>query len=345
MQSLGVLPIQSSKTFEGFMTRCKLSGVLKKSVCFALFAVSSTFQGQQASSMERDFKTPPDSAKPRAWLHWMSGNVTQEGITADLECMHRVGIGGMQMFDGDLGVAHYMKPVIWMTPEWKAAMQHAAGEANRLHLEMSMAASGGLSETAGPWVKPEEAMKKAVWSETPAQGPTHFSGHLADPPRVNGPYQGIVTMEQPMAPSLGGAPATYTPPPSPAPAPDPTFYADSVVLAYRVPKDEADVAKPQAKITSSDATFDASALSDGDYSTVAELKTDPSGADSWIQWEFPQAFSARSFTLGMGAPAVRIAQAFPNGRFSYSDDGVHWNDIVSLPDAPQWTRPFSVRTF
>lgn len=52
----------------------------------------------------------------------MSGNVSKEGITADLEWMHRVGIGGMQMFDGDLGVARYLdKPVIWMTPEWKDA--------------------------------------------------------------------------------------------------------------------------------------------------------------------------------------------------------------------------------
>jgi hypothetical protein len=300
--------------------------------------------GQQSSSLETGFKTPPDSAKPRVWWHWMSGNVTQEGITADLEWMHRVGIGGMQMFDGDLGVPHYMKPVIWMTAEWKAAMQHAAGEANRLHLEMSMAASGGWSETAGPWVKPDEAMKKAVWSETHLQGPQHFSGHLADPPRANGPYQGLTTAEQAMTPNLGGAPATYTPPPSlPAP-PDLTFYADSVVLAYRLPKDEA-AATPQPKITSSDATFDSVALSDGDYSTVADLKNAPSSTEAWIQWEFPQAFTLSSFTLGMGAPKVRIAQALPNGRFSWSEDGVHWNDIVSLPDSPEWIRPFPVRTF
>jgi len=29
------------------------------------------------------FQNPPDSAKPRAWWHWMNGNVTKEGITAD----------------------------------------------------------------------------------------------------------------------------------------------------------------------------------------------------------------------------------------------------------------------
>jgi hypothetical protein len=58
---------------------------------------------QSASTLEDQFKNPPDSAKPRAWWHWMSGNVTEPGITADLEWMHRVGIAGMQMFDGDMG--------------------------------------------------------------------------------------------------------------------------------------------------------------------------------------------------------------------------------------------------
>jgi hypothetical protein len=294
--------------------------------------------------MESDFRTPPDSAKPRVWWHWMSGNVTQEGITADLEWMHRVGIGGMQMFDGDLGVAHYMKPVVWMTPEWKSAMQHAAGEADRLHLEMSMAASGGWSETAGPWVKPSEAMKKAVWSETFVQGPKSFSGRLADPPRVNGPYQGLVNNEQPMAPHLGGAPATYISPPASPPAPDPTFYVDSVVLAYRLPKNEPETNSEQAKITSSDPAFNPAAIGDGDYSTVAELSNNGTGG-SWIEWEFPKSFRAQSFTLGMGTPTVRGFPAIPNGRLSYSADGASWTDIVTLPDAPPWARPFSVRTF
>ncbi|AXC14951.1 Alpha-L-arabinofuranosidase II precursor [Acidisarcina polymorpha] len=320
-------------------------------MAFALLCGATSLMAQQAitssssTSLEDNFKTPPDSAKPRVWWHWMSGNVTQAGITADLEWMHRVGIGGMQMFDGDLGVPHYMKPVIWMTPEWKAAMQHAAGEADRLHLEMSMAASGGWSETAGPWVKPSEAMKKAVWSETEVHGPQAFSGKLAEPPRVNGPFQGLVTTEQPMAPHLGGAPATYTPPPAPEAAPDPTYYADSVVLAYRLPAREAPAFEKQAKITSSDPALNPAALSDGDYSTTADLGSDADGSDAWIQWEFPQNFTLRSFTLGMGLPPIRGFPALPNGRFSSSTDGEHWTDVVALPDTPTWIRPFSVRTF
>src|ERR1017187_9333560 len=54
--------------------------------------------------LEQGFKNPPDSAKPRAYYFWLNGNITKEGITADLEWMHRVGIAGVQLFDGDVGI-------------------------------------------------------------------------------------------------------------------------------------------------------------------------------------------------------------------------------------------------
>jgi uncharacterized membrane protein YdcZ (DUF606 family) len=79
-------------------------------------ATGQTVQG----SLEAGFRQPPDSARPLAWWHWMSGNVTEAGITADLEWMRRVGIAGIQMFDGDMGAPLYVdKPVIWMSPLWK----------------------------------------------------------------------------------------------------------------------------------------------------------------------------------------------------------------------------------
>jgi len=54
------------------------------------------------SDLETGFMTPPDSAKPRVWWHWMNGNITKDGIRADLEWMHRIGIGGFQNFDAAL---------------------------------------------------------------------------------------------------------------------------------------------------------------------------------------------------------------------------------------------------
>ena len=107
------------------------------------------------AELARGFAEPPAAAQPRAWWHWMNGNVTEAGITQDLEWMRRVGIGGMQLFDGSLGVAQYTdERLVWMTPRWQDALRHAAREADRLGLEMSMAASGGWSESGGPSVTP-----------------------------------------------------------------------------------------------------------------------------------------------------------------------------------------------
>lgn len=185
--------------------------MLKKCLIIGLLAsgYTSTF-AQNLDSLKASFAAPPLSAKPRVWWHWMSGNVTQEGITADLEWMKRVGIGGMQMFDIG-GLPKYVdKQLIWMTPDWKAALRHAAAEADRLGLEMSMAASGGWSETAGPWVKPQQAMKRIAFSATivGVQGAVRLPrpGNLY---KFEGPERGDW--------------------------PDSVFYVDTRVLAFRLP--------------------------------------------------------------------------------------------------------------
>jgi len=187
-----------------------------------------------AGELERGFKDPPDSAKPRAWWHWLNGNITKEGITADLEWMRQAGIAGMQMFDGNLGTPVFVENrLAWMTPEWKAALRHAADEAARLRMEMAMAAAGGWSETGGPWVKPEAAMKKIVWSETLVYGPMRFSSALPHPPTNNGRFQDMGMPMELANPAPKGMPGARLQTPEP-PQPSPTFYADSKVIAYRL---------------------------------------------------------------------------------------------------------------
>ena len=133
------------------MGKC-LSTWIRAALVTGLFLTAQVLaQSANDDPLLSGFKNPPDSAKPRAWWHWMNGNVTKEGITADLEWMKRTGIAGMQMFDGNLGTPQFVeKRLVWMTPEWKEAFRHAGAEADRLGLEMAMAASGGWSETAGP---------------------------------------------------------------------------------------------------------------------------------------------------------------------------------------------------
>ncbi len=307
--------------------------------------ISPLFAPEAPDNLEQGFLDPPESAKPRAWWHWMSGNVSKPGITADLEWMHRVGIGGMQMFDGDLGVAQYLeKPVIWMTPEWKDAFRHAGSEAERLGLEMSMAASGGWSETAGPWVKPEAAMKKVVWSELRVQGPKEFDGKLPQPPHVNGPFQGMPVVDPPSSPMIGGAPGIPRAA-KPEPPPDPTFYADTVVLAYRLPERESTLSRLIAKITSSDPSFSSAEILDSDYGTSSELKFEEGNDTAWIQLDYSEALSARTFTIAFPPPGSRQIPVLPNGELAYSPDGRSWTKLISLPGSPRYAHLFGVRTF
>src|SRR4030088_3528938 len=159
----------------------------------ALTAMTGLTSGQSSSDpLEQGFQQPPDSAKPRVWWHWMNGNISKEGIELDLECMHRVGIGGFQNFDASLGTPKLVdKRLVYMTPEWKDAFLFTTKLADQLGLEEAIAGSPGWSESGGPWVKPSQGMKKVVWSETRVEGGTPFSGALAHPPTVTGPMQNI----------------------------------------------------------------------------------------------------------------------------------------------------------
>src|SRR5256884_8226636 len=209
--------------------------------------------GQTPSdTLESGFLNPPDSAKPRVWWHWMNGNITKEGIKLDLEWMKRVGIGGFQNFDADLNTPKLVdKRLVYMTPEWKDAFKYATALADQLGLEEAIAGSPGWSESGGPWVKPNQGMKKIVWSETRIEGGKTFSGVLPHPPTTAGPFQNVPLFD--FLASISGGP-------QPA---GPTFYADTAVIAYRAPERDAPVTALHPRITSRGGNLFPAVLNDG----------------------------------------------------------------------------------
>ena len=326
-------------------TRLAATRILALMSLVISLAAWGTGQGPQ-DALANGFKNPPDSAKPRAWWHWLNGNVTREGITADLEWMKRSGIAGMQMFDGNLGTPQFVdKRLVWMTPDWKAAFRHAGAEADRLGLEMAMAASGGWSETAGPWVKPEEAMKKVVWTQTVVEGGKEFSGVLAHPPFVNGKFQ-----DMPMPPELNFPSATNlpgakpTPPPQP-PQAEPTFYRDIKVIAYRLPEGEVSMAEAHPRVTTSASGVDTALLTDGDMATPVSLAVPEGENQVWVKVEFPQPYRAQAITIAAGSVAMFAGGAIPDGEVQFSQDGTNWLTLVNLPGPTQTTGNFPVETY
>src|SRR5579863_8184201 len=163
-----------------------------------------------ADPLKQGFETPPNSARPRVWWHWMNGNITREGVKLDLEWMNRIGIVGFQNFDAALATPQVVdKRLAYMTPEWKDAFKYAISLGDQFGMEMAIAGSPGWSESGGPWVPASHGMKKYVWSETVIEGGKSFTGKIAAPPSVAGPFQNE---------AIGGFFAQKSPP---------QFYADA----------------------------------------------------------------------------------------------------------------------
>src|SRR5580692_11795269 len=293
-----------------------LSAVLALGSVGVIFAQRAPAQFL-SDALEQGFQTPPDSAKPRTWMHWTNGNVTEEGITKDLEWMKRVGIAGFQISDVAAGSGQVVdKKINFGTPEWYHAVRHAAEEAKRLNLEMSIFSSPGWSEAGGPWVKPEQAMKKLVWSETRVDGPRAFDAKLPEPPSNEGPVRDLSAGARPDAPK---------------------FYRDSVVIAYRTPVAAQDMPALHPKATTNNGPIDAGPLLDDSLNTSVNIAAPKDGGPAWLQYEFDQPFTARALSLGCHG---RI----PVGRVLASADGVHFRTIEVMP-GPQGYHGAAIRTF
>jgi len=300
------------------------TALITAAVATGLLALGAAALAQTpADPLTEGFHHPPDSARPRTWWHWTSSNVTTEGITKDLEWMKRVGIAGFQLADVNAGGGQAVeKKIVFGTPEWLAAVRHAAQEADRLDLEMTIFSSGGWSETGGPWVRPEQAMKKLVWSETNVEGPKIFNGQLPQPPTNNGPIRNLIP---------------GTPRPGATPPRDPTYYGDSAVIAYRTPSDELNMKEKHPRVTTHAGAIDATALWDDDLNTALTITAPTDGKQAWIQFEFIDAFKARAFSIAARG-------GIPVGRLLASDDGVNFRVLVQLPGT-QGYRGGTVRTF
>lgn len=161
----------------------------------ALLVLLLGVSGASADDLERAFMHPPDSARPWVYWFWLNGNITREGITADLEAMERAGIGGVLIMEVDQGAP--LGPVAFASPEWRDLFRHVVTEAHRLGLEVNMNNDAGWTGSGGPWVRPEHAMQKLTWSETAAEGSGVFEGTLPAPPTVAGYYQDVAVLAFP----------------------------------------------------------------------------------------------------------------------------------------------------
>jgi len=301
-----------------------------KSILAVLVMSSSGVYAQ--SQQLNDFQTPPSSAKPRVWWHWMNGNITKEGIQKDLEWMSRVGIGGFQNFDANLFTPVVVsKKLVFMTPEWKDAFKFMTQTADQKGLEMAIAGSPGWSVTGGPWVEPKDAMKKYVWTETRIEGGKAFSGKLPRPADVIGKFQNVQL-------GAGGLTGGFV-------GEKPTFYQDALVIAYRLTKAEKTVAELNPKVSSSGGVFIFEGLTDNDLFNKNELPAMEIGQDMWIQYEFdsPQTIKAFSVAGASETPLGEFNGNPKNRTLKVSDDGGSFKTIATVEGGTNPYNTVSIR--
>ena len=288
----------------------------------AIVALPSVAQ----SSLEIGFKDPPNIARPRVYWYWQNGNITKEGLTKDLEWMHRAGIGGVETFDVAVTTPNVVKNrLIYMTPAWKDAFHHSLEVADRLGMTVTIGAAPGWSQTGGPWVKPGDAMKKLVWSEARIQGGRPFTSALPRPAEVNGPFQ-----DQPRD----------VRPDRPIPM-LPTLYKDQMVIAFRAPAEESALAEAHPNVTASGGNFTYADLTSGNFEKTTDLPA-VAGNTSWIQIAFDTPQTVRGVTVATRGVLRQFADdALTPQTLGVSDDGVHFRSVIDMPRGSLYQRTYA----
>ncbi|HWQ93095.1 MAG TPA: glycosyl hydrolase, partial [Clostridia bacterium] len=217
-------------------------------------------QGLAADDLERGFANPPVSTKPWCYWYWISDNISREGITKDLEAMKRAGIG--EAFIGNI----YLEEVKAgaekaLSESWWGMVAHAVQEGGRIGVNVGLFNCPGWSQSGGPWIKPEQAMRYVASSEHRVHGPKHLEAALSKP---NEQFQ------------------------------------DLCVLAFPAPVGEMDLLAQRNPVVSSvPQTAEAGLAFDGSTETVFTFPADAGqgGKPYVIEVEVAEPFMARSLVL------------------------------------------------
>ncbi|MDR0559459.1 MAG: glycosyl hydrolase [Prevotellaceae bacterium] len=235
-------------------------------------------------ALRKTFISPPDNARPGVYWYFMDGNLSKDGITADLESMKEAGIGNVLFLEVNVGVPR--GKVDFLSEEWQTIFAHAVSEAKRLGIELTMGSGPGWAGSGGPWVKPEQSMRNIVASDTAVNGAAKFDAVLTVPALPNQGGMGYWGLTDKLS-ALREA-----------------YYRDVCVLAFPTPTDSesriADIGekalywrKPYSSergvkpYLPSNVLFDDIAGAAIDRSKIIDL-TDKLDASGRLQWDVPE---------------------------------------------------------
>ena len=264
-------------------------------VALVLFSGLLSSPASAEEPLRQGFANPPHEARPWVYWFWINGTMTREGITADLEAMDRVGIGGALIMNvGDHPFTPEFPPAgpaEFLTPKWLECFRHAVDEAERLGLEIIMTNDDGWTGSGGPWIEPDEAMQKLVWSETRVNGPGEFSRKLPQPPTLI------------------------------------DYYRDVAVLAFpTLEGDHGNLAPLKPNVTADTGELDGAQIVDGDMTTAAGLQS-PQNRVNYLNLTFPEPLTARAVTIAI--PEESMGKTW-RADLQVSENGQDWRTVRAV---------------
>lgn len=138
--------------------------------------------------------------KPWTFWYWMYGEVNEDAVVADLKAMKDAGLGGFYLMPikgkGDIpkdadGKPLYKGDAEQLSPSWWKMIDKVYETSEKLGLQMGIHISDGFALAGGPWIKPEESMKRVVYKDTVVA----FAGVKAPGARPEAKPQGTVAPE------------------------------------------------------------------------------------------------------------------------------------------------------
>jgi hypothetical protein len=202
-------------------------------LCFA--ACEADKSNVTGEALESGFASPPDSIQTSVYWYWISDNISKEGVINDLHSMKQAGIN--RAFIGNIGLddVPYGK-VKMLSEEWWDVLHTALKTATELNIEIGIFNSPGWSQSGGPWVHANAAMRYLTSSEL----------------RVKGPQQLVQKLEKPI-----------------------DIFQDVKVIAYQAPADDQLVLNTHnGQITSLPRVPDLKKIVDGNNSTGISFPAD-----------------------------------------------------------------------
>ena len=255
-----------------------------------------------ADDLEKGFITPPQSARPQTWWHWCDGRVNSSTVTAELEALKAIGVGGVHLFMAGRGPTPANETPC-LSAKWKDAVRHAVAECDRLGLELTAQNAPGWSGAGGPWITPDRAMFLVESQEERVSGGKTISlpAPSSWPEEGKRFYRDIAILAFPMPPAVRDAK------PLPEPKVTASFPCDRLALLNRkeVSRDlyrknkEADMIAVEAKEPRSD----------------------------WIEFEFPTPVTVRCVTIASFGCHEPDAQ---RPTVEASDDGETFRPVARL---------------